>query len=257
MARSLQLPVPATCDAAEPWRVNLGAAFAGPGARGLGQRADSAGLFERGAARPGRGVHRLRDAPGRAADHQRGAPVPRRPDQGVRAATRPGHRAAGRPRGPSRPGRTRRLRHRASLQDPARGRVDVRRHGAPARRDRPGRRAISTAGCTGCIRRPTVPGACCRTSWSAPSRTRGPLGAAAAAKLGEAGSTLLAGTLLDDGDLAGIRRRRRHAGPRHRVRASAPGRSSGCRGPASPLRIACRPARSTGRSRTSRGRSAA
>ena len=31
----------------------------------------------------------------------------------------------------------------------------------------------------------------------------GPLGAAAAAKLGEAGSTLLAGTLLDDGDLAG------------------------------------------------------
>jgi AraC-like DNA-binding protein len=31
-----------------------------------------------------------------------------------------------------------------------------------------------------------------------------PLGAAAAAKLGEAGSTLLAGTLLDDGDLAGI-----------------------------------------------------
>ena len=31
----------------------------------------------------------------------------------------------------------------------------------------------------------------------------GPLGAAAAAKLGEAGSTLLAGTLLDDGDLVG------------------------------------------------------
>jgi AraC-like DNA-binding protein len=31
----------------------------------------------------------------------------------------------------------------------------------------------------------------------------GTLGAAAAAKLGEAGSTLLAGTLLDDGDLAG------------------------------------------------------
>jgi AraC-like DNA-binding protein len=31
----------------------------------------------------------------------------------------------------------------------------------------------------------------------------GPLGAAAAAKLGEAGSTLLAGTLLDDGDLGG------------------------------------------------------
>ncbi len=39
---------------------------------------------------------------------------------------------------------------------------------------------------------------------SPPSAQDRPPGAAAAVKLGEAGSTLLAGTLLDDGDLAGI-----------------------------------------------------
>jgi hypothetical protein len=81
-------------------------------------------------------------------------------------------------------------------------------------------------------------------------------GAAAAAKLGEAGSTLLAGLLLDDGDLTG-------AGAPGDMRAHVTGYvrahlgEPGCPGPASPRRITCHPGRWTGCSRTSRGRSAA
>ena len=76
MARLLQLPVTATFDAAEPWHVNLGAAFQDLVPRAVDNQPGSAGIVERSAAGPRRGIHRLRNTPGRAADHQRGAPAP-------------------------------------------------------------------------------------------------------------------------------------------------------------------------------------
>lgn len=82
------------------------------------------------------------------------------------------------------------------------------------------------------------------------------LGAAAAAKLGEAGSTLLAGTLLDDGDLGGTDApadMRAHVIGYLRAHLDDPQLSR------SSIAAAhhCRPAPSTGCSRTSPGRSAA